>query len=1172
MLKLSCVNTLFLIFFLFLAGVSSALQAESNTAQASTNKLLVIDLRDKDWSSKQSFSLDGYWNTYWNRFIPPQDIYKTEESPIKFPVPGVWNKNPYRFVENQRVDTMKGEHIQEQQVIYPPLGLATYHAKVLVPQNLEPIYLYIPDMPSAYKLYINGNLSAQNGKPGYYQSTETPEFRPRVIKLTNHASELDIVIHLSNHHYREGGIWFSLRMTGEAGRFNMEYRPIISAVFFGSILIAIGLYNFSLFAFRSKEVSALYFGLLCLAVGFRRLMIDERVLHLFDWFSWASLQRLEHLSFYLTLPFFMGFFSALYRKYIPAFTMRVSWVLITPFVFICLAFENRIYTELNVAFQVLVLISVTFAMAMYLKVVQAGGKRVKAFGASLLILALTVIHDVLKANGIFGTPFNVAHFGVLAFVISQSIALQRNYLKNLDLVEAMSKQLKSRNKELIEMDAFKDEFLATTSHELRTPLQGISGLAKVLIESDQQSLSPDQKNKIELISNTSQRLNILVNDILDFSSIKHGKLKLNIAPIDLQSISELVLTTMKPLLDKKPIELKAEISPKVRNLNADEFRVQQILINILGNAVKYTEQGKITLSAYQVGEDVLIKISDTGVGIPEEKLHSLFRPFEQVHVEGHPSASGTGLGLSISKQLVELHGGSLTIKSQANQGTDVTLSLPAGLVSNQEANKQLAETALPATQAPIITKETQVSTSETSAKLPDLSFEGGSEEMTPLIFIVDDEPVNLELVSSLMSQQGYRYEVFPDGISALARLNQQVPDLILLDFMMPKMSGIEVCTLVRKQFDSYELPIIMLTARHQISDIVSALSQGANDYLIKPYHNKELIARVESQLSVRRCWIANQENQKLRNEIAKREALEEELSELNSKLLNVLDISEELIIVINEQLNIAYTNDRALQEFSHKLGESSESSLLGRPISDFVLPELLSQLEKALVEKPDSAYSIDLMSEPGEQAVWHASIKYVNESGQPYLALVIDQRELSPEQVEGKPLQTDNALAALTHELSESRRKINEIEGALRHVLIDPDHAGEQISEQIGDTDSVQYIDSPPALEHDDKTEFDGKELIVELLRNSLNIWERSTNKTKVDLAEQSRCWRVYVDGTTVKTRTFDKYLSARTIPDRPRWRAVVRTANFVLANCDLNEQDTQELSELTRRVEDNYS
>ncbi|WP_231872128.1 hypothetical protein, partial [Oleiphilus sp. HI0128] len=91
-------------------------------------------------------------------------------------------------------------------------------------------------------------------------------------------------------------------------------------------------------------------------------------------------------------------------------------------------------------------------------------------------------------------------------------------------------------------------------------------------------------------------------------------------------------------------------------------------------------------------------------------------------------------------------------------------------------------------------------------------------------------------------------------------------------------------------------------------------------------------------------------------------------------------------------------------------------------------------------------------------------------------------------------------------------------------------------------------------------------------LRNSLNIWERSTNKTKVDLAEQSRCWRVYVDGTTVKTRTFDKYLSARTIPDRPRWRAVVRTANFVLANCDLNEQDTQELSELTRRVEDNYS
>lgn len=1166
----SCLNVLVSLLLSFLATSVTASADLPETPAQTPNALpaSVIDLRSKDFSTKESFSLDGYWNTYWGNFIAPEEIHTTTEPAIKFPVPGVWNKNPYRFVENQRADSMKGKFTQAQQVIYPPLGFATYHTKVLLPKPEQPLYLYVPDMPSAYKLFINGELKAQNGTPGYFQSTEQPQFRPKVVQLSNLSEELDIVIHLSNHHYREGGIWFSLRLTGEAGRFNMEYRPIIYAVFFSAILIAIGLYNFSLFAFRTKELSALYFGLLCLAVGFRRLVIDERVLHLFDWFSWAALQRLEHICFYLTLPLFMGFFTGLYRKHVPAFTMRVSWALICPFVFICLAFENRIYTELNIAFQVLVLISVSYALVIYLKVILAGGEKIKAFGASLFVLSVTVIHDVLKANGLVATPFNAAHFGILAFVIAQSITLQRNYLKSLDLVEAMSEQLKSRNRELVEMDEFKDEFLATTSHELRTPLQGISGLAKVLIEDENSQLTADQRNKIEIISNTSQRLGVLVNDILDFSSIKHGKLKLNITSVDLNRISELVLKTIRPLLKEKSIDLSAEIAPNIQYLKADEYRIQQVLINILGNAVKYTERGAIKLSIYRVGDQIFIKISDTGVGIPKEKLGGLFRPFEQVHVEGHPSASGTGLGLSISKQLIEMHGGTLSIESEIGKGTDVTICFPHEIMSEVRSIETKTEPQ-PSEKPPL--NELTISLNDESEKeTRELAIPEHSDNHIPLIYIVDDEPVNLELVSSLMAQQGYQYEVFSEGMSVLARLNERVPDLILLDYMMPKMSGIEVCTLIRKQYDAYELPIMMLTARHQISDIVTALSQGANDYLIKPYHNKELIARVESQLSVRKFWIASQENQKLRNEITKREALEEELSELNSKLLNVLDISEELIIVINEQLNIVYTNDRALQEFNHKLGETSESSLLGQAISDFILPELLDQLKKALKNQPKEAYSIDLEDRSNGNTVWHASIKYVSESEQPYLALVINQQAPSDDADK-----SENTLAALTMELSESRRKINEIEGALRHVLISPETSHEDANEEH--EHSATELNTP-AIEHAPETQMpaseieDGKELIVTLLRTSLNLWERSTNKSKVDLAEQSRCWRVYVDGTTVKTRTFDKYLSVRTIPDRPRWRSVVRTANYVLANCELNEKDRQELSELTRRIEDSYT
>mgnify|MGYP003632391330 FL=1 len=877
----------------------------TSTEKTTEKKTPTLDLREKTWGGAKEYKLDGLWHAYWGNFLSLEEISQTDIEPILFPVPGVWSDQPnkknryttYEFVPDENSPLA---NIDLPDKVLPALGFMTYHSKVLLPETLGDVFLYIPDMPSAYKLFVNGELVSSNGKTGFFQNTEIPGFLPKVVKLS-HQGELNIVIQVSNFHYREGGIWFSLRLTDESGFFNMYQRPIISSVFFAGILIAIGLYNFSFFAFRSRELAALNFGLLCIVVGIRRLLIDERVLYLFDWFSWATLQRIEHICFYLALPLFMGYFTALYKKHIPNNTPKIMWILISPFVLISLLFTNRIYTELNVTFQVLVLMSMSFALVMYIKVIREKGENVKVFGISLGVLILTLIHDVMKANGLIGTNINIAHFGVLAFVIAQSIALQRTYLKSLDLVEAMSRQLKARNKELVEMDAFKDEFLATTSHELRTPLQGIAGLAKVLQEDAVENFTQEQRNKIGLIAKTTQRLSVLVNDILDFSAIKHGKLKLNKTHIDLKALAELTLSTVAPLLRQADIKLTASISPDARFIQADEFRFQQILFNLMGNAVKYTEKGFIELATYTTSEHIVIEISDTGVGIPPEKHQSLFRPFEQVHVAGHLTSSGTGLGLSISRQLVELHGGILDINSRVNQGTTVTLSFPlaisipeSALIKNKE-NKETAghtSTEDQMVMQELTATETHTSNNALTSSSQDIPSNG------PMIYVVDDEPVNLALLTSLLLKQGYQVEQFPEGLSLLNRLNQQLPDLILLDFMMPKMSGLEVCQCIRKQYDSYELPVMMLTARHLIQDIVAALGAGANDYLIKPYHDQELIARVKSQLSVRQYWITNKENQKLKNEIKRREILEDELSELNMRLLNALDISTDMILPV----------------------------------------------------------------------------------------------------------------------------------------------------------------------------------------------------------------------------------------------------------------------------------
>jgi signal transduction histidine kinase/FixJ family two-component response regulator len=1131
-----------------LLALSLMQMVSATEANLSSSNTPVIDLRGEAWASGGSFRLDGDWHAFWGELYTPSEIKTAKSQATEFKVPAVWSDES---------DARKR---------LPALGHMTYHVKVRVPKDIHPLYLYLPDMPSANKLWVNGTFMTGNGVIGKTEAFEEPDFLPKVLQIPEqHNGELDLVLQLSNYHYREGGVWYSLRLTDESGVFAMSLRPILFAVLFSTILIVIGVYNISMFAFRAKkEVAALYFGWLCLVVGFRRLLIDERIIYMFDLFSWTTLQRLEHLCFYLALPLFVGFFCSLYRSHIPKWSIRTSWLTVLPFLLLCLFFPARIYTEFNVMFQMLVVASMFYVCCLYIKVVIEKGKNIKFFGISLLLMVLAVIHDILKSNGFISTTNNIAHFGVLAFVVTQSISLQRHYLKNLNLVEAMSAELKSRNQELVEMDEFKDEFLATTSHELRTPLQGVSGLAKILKEEDSGSLTEEQHRKIGLIANTTQRLSVLVNDILDFSSIKHGKLKLNKSRVDLNAIAEVVLSTMSPIIGKKEVELTADISPEARYLNADEFRLQQVLFNLMGNAAKYTEKGFIKLNAYISNNDLIIEISDSGLGIPDEKRDSLFHPFETVHVQGHYAASGAGLGLSISRQLVELHGGLLDLKSEVGQGTIVSIKFPDDIIVMSDVVENTTKE-----DNGTIYVTPSLSLINEQKKLEKINNPQSQETHEgPLIFVVDDELVNSELVSSQLKSEGYQIEVFDSGLLLLARLSEKLPDLILLDYMMPGMTGLEVCQVIRKQYDSYELPVMMLTARLQISDIVNALSVGANDYLIKPYHVKELIARVNTQINVRKYWIANRENQKLKDEIKRRESLEDELSELNARLLNVLDISTELIILMNDKLQVIYANEKANKALSNL-----NQGLLGVSILELVNDELGATLKRLIKDQPNEAYSMNTAGiAPGSH--WNASVKSYYEYDKAYLALVI-----TPVFEASLPEPPHNAaIASITLELNESRKKIDEIEGVLRQVISEPESELEPES-GLG-LDKTLETNVPSNSEEVSSTEAEmslpslsnHKEELVLLLRTSLNFWERHTSQSKVELAERSRCWRVYVDGTTVKTRTFDKYLNIRSVPDRPRWRAVVRTANYVLASCDLTKEEHHDLTVLIQAIENYYA
>jgi two-component system sensor histidine kinase ChiS len=1107
-----------------------------------------IDLRKDDWSLGQIHSLRGNWDFYWQQFISPEELVQHASNTTTFPVPGAWNSPP------------KGLHK------YPGFGHATYKVTILVPPGKIDLFLAIPDMASAYKLWNNKKLIAKNGVISTSKEHESPAYLPKFVTLTPQEGKLELVLQTSNFHYQWGGVWYPLKLTDTQGIYELREKPIIQAMLSATVLIAASFFGLFMFFSRPKEKVLLYFSLLCLTMGLRRLLIDERIIYFYLGEHWSLLQALENLSTYLALPLFVAYFSYRFPAKYSRQAMLCSWLIAIPFCSMALTTNVSFYTRLNVPFQICILFFLPYIFYIYTICLIEGRRGAKTFGFGLGIFILAVVNDILAYSYVIHTP-NLSHFGILAFVIFQGIDLAKSYLHNFETIEEMSNSLKSKNKELMKIDAFKDEFLATTSHELRTPLHGISGLADHLLNDPSLSLKLEHQHKLDLIYSTTKRLGSLVNDIVDFASIKHGNISLNKKCVDLKALTNSVLGTLHPLISGRDIRLTSNIPEETQYILADENRLQQILFNLLGNAIKFTEEGIIQVNASlnnNMNDFVTIEIIDTGVGIAPDKYDLLFEPFQHFGEATDSLYAGSGLGLSISRQLVRLHGGDLKVNSQLGSGTKIEFSLQISDPSLIDSSAKKTANSLQAITMSqldsqqnthrLITKEvwsrtnTKTDSSEPNA-LSDKSREFVASAVEDShIFVVDDEEVNLELVYAQLDSAGYSIECFSSGTLLIEHLEKQIPDLILLDLMMPTISGLDVCRSVRKKYNSYELPIMMLTARYQINDIVACLSAGANDYLIKPYHEKELLARVYSQLSARKFWFSHQENQVLKKEIDHRKQLESELSIANSRLLYALDITDESILLLSEELDIIFANQPALIFL-----KTQNNILIGSSLGSIISEETDAELNQLLSKSySNSQSSFSFSTKDKQLGEVEFALHPFQEKGEQYFALIIYQVNTTSKtndtvgSVKGL---TKELIKNLTDELSMSRNKFDQIEQALK-----------QISSM-----NVQAALTEPEKDDDvyDANNQYRRDLLIKLLRETISTWECYTHKNKADLAEESRCWRVYLDGTTAKTRTLDRYLSDRTLPSKPRWQLVIRTAKYVIDNCLLKQEDSDVLTEM---------
>lgn len=723
------------------------------------------------------------------------------------------------------------------------------------------------------------------------------------------------------------------------------------------------------------------------------------------------------------------------------------------------------------------------------------------------LLKLTWAAEKVSAGDLDETTFNTERKDEIGRLAISFERMQRSIREKIQTIKQQNEELESnikliqkQNEELQLADKLKDEFLATTSHELRTPLHGMVGIAETLVSGANGAIPASQKYQLDIIIKSGQRLANLVDDLLDYHKMRYGSMDIQKSAVSLASATRLVLELSGHLLGNKTIRIINQVPADLKAVSADPQRLEQVLYNLIGNAIKYTSEGKIVISAMVVDDQVRVQVVDTGQGIPAEHLEHIFEPLIQAGQDASRYRQGAGLGLSISRQLIELMGGSLYVSSQPMVGTTFSFTLPLASEEEIQATQSLA--------------------ARGHFQIPEANFENNDDLSLPenpdgpLLYVADDEPVNLRVLESFLRLEGYRVRTISDGPETLALIEQEKPELLLLDIMMPGMSGYQVCSELRETYDHAELPIIMLTALSQTEDRVRGFEAGANDYLTKPFNKQELAARIQAHLTASKAEMRHIENKLLESELRQRAEVEASLLETQGRLLEQLESAPEAIICLRKDQRIRFANEAACKLFKRSLEQLKRSSA-----DELIAPKFLT------VKQPHYCGKIDIYIEDIRQNIEADILKLPEGSGLDVMYIF---------NVGG------GANAARIHNLETAVE-------VLSCYAFDGDKDQLQKLKELGG-EFTRLADKALGNKKDKQELL--REVLVDTMTHALEYWESVTGETKFAFAEQSGLWRVYLDRSTLQTRTLDKYMRIETLPKTPRWRTVLSSIEFILEHC----------------------
>jgi signal transduction histidine kinase/response regulator of citrate/malate metabolism len=432
-----------------------------------------------------------------------------------------------------------------------------------------------------------------------------------------------------------------------------------------------------------------------------------------------------------------------------------------------------------------------------------------------------------KTSSFSQSTLNSSKILAILFILALAILGTLIIKKLLDQITFISKL--GKEKERADKSAMvKEQFLANMSHEIRTPINAVVGFTGLLQKT---LLNADQKQFVDLIQHSGENLLAVVNDILDISKIEAGMMRITKQPFNLKEVCNVVRMMFEHKVANKKLSLKFEYDNNLPDtIIGDDERLSQILINLLNNAIKFTEKGNITLNVKLLQtkvNDIKVQftVTDTGIGIAEDKLATIFERFEQAENDTARQFGGTGLGLSIVEKIVSLQNGTVKIESELNVGTTFIVTIDYLIATSADFENQTV----------LNFKE---------AKKEEVNF--GNYQ----ILVAEDNKINQTLIKYILNQWNVQFDIAENGNEVLSKMKDKVYDLILMDIQMPSMDGYQTSTIIRNELQ-FDIPIIAMTAHVMPTEKQKCINVGMNDYLSKPIDEKLLIEMLQKYLPIK---------------------------------------------------------------------------------------------------------------------------------------------------------------------------------------------------------------------------------------------------------------------------------------------------------------------------------